>query len=124
MPQEPWFYNVREGGEMKVQSGEEEQEEDKERDNEGVVTITQRGADEMIMQESGNWRQGQSREWTGKFGNPSILCCDCQEYHHVYNDRESFSSACKLCFGHWRRKTISCHIYPFNTEGKSIQDKF
>lgn len=28
----------------------------KERDNEGIVAVTQREVDEMIMQESGNWR--------------------------------------------------------------------
>lgn len=30
-----------------------------------------------------------SREWTGKFGNPSILSCDCQEYHCIYDVREN-----------------------------------
>lgn len=120
IPQELWLYNVREGGGRKVQSGKEQQEED--RDNKGVVTVTQRGVDEVIMQESRNPRQSHSRKGTGKSGNPSILCCDCQDHHRVCNDSESYTY--KLCFGHWRRKTISWHIYPFNTEGKFTQEEF
>lgn len=41
---------------MKVHSGEEEHEEGKERENEEIVTVRQRGVDEIIMQQNGNWR--------------------------------------------------------------------